>query len=460
MHAREDDTIAAIATAPGEGALAVVRMSGGESLRVGDTVFRGGGGLREAAGHTLHVGRLVGLDGVPVDDVVVSVFRAPRSYTGEDVVEISCHGGRRVAESVLEVLIAAGARAAEPGEFTRRAFLNGRMDLAQAEAVGDLIAAKSARAQRLSLEQLHGRLSSGVAGLRQELLSLCALLELDLDFADEGLEVVSDREATARAEKLAQELHRLESSFASGRLIRNGVLVVLAGLPNAGKSSLFNALLQEERAIVTHLPGTTRDSLEEQIVISGIAFRLVDTAGLRAPDNVAEEQGIARSRSAVRSADVILYVVDASVPHSAEEIPEPVILRSEDQKVVLALNKSDLRMTSQVDDLQKALSPVRTVFVSAKNGQGLTDLRSALLESVGDLAGDDTVPLSNLRHLAAVRSALVSLERGIESLRAGLTHEFVASDLRESSQALALITGEVTSNDVLNDIFSRFCIGK
>jgi tRNA modification GTPase len=285
-------------------------------------------------------------------------------------------------------------------------------------------------------------------------------LELDLDFADEGLEVVSDREATARAEKLAQELHRLESSFVSGRLIRDGVLVVLAGLPNAGKSSLFNALLQEERAIVTHLPGTTRDSLEEQIVIRGIAFRLVDTAGLRAPENVAEEQGIARSRNAVKSADVILYVVDASVPHSAEEIPEPVMLMREDQRVVLALNKSDLRMTLQVDDLQKVLSPVRTVFVSAKNGQGLTDLRSALLESVGDLAGDDTVPLSNLRHLAAVRSALVSLERGIESLRAGLTHEFVASDLRESSQALALITGEVTSNDVLNDIFSRFCIGK
>jgi tRNA modification GTPase len=460
MHAREDDTIAAIATAPGEGALAVVRMSGGEALRVGDAVFRGGAALRDAAGHTLHVGRVLAIDGVAVDDVVVSVFRAPRSYTGEDAVEISCHGGRRVAESVLEVLLSAGARAAEPGEFTRRAFLNGKMDLAQAEAVADLITARSARAQRLSLEQLHGRLSSGIAGLRQELLSLCALLELDLDFADEGLDVVSEQESTERAKMLAEKLRRLEGSFSGGRLIRDGVLVVLAGLPNAGKSSLFNALLQEERAIVTHLPGTTRDSLEEQIAIDGIAFRLVDTAGLREPDNVAEEQGIARSRTAVKSADVILYVVDASIPHSAEEIPGPVMLRSENQKVVLALNKADLQVPSQVEEVERALSPVCSVFVSARTGQGLAELRSALLRSVGDIAGDDTVRLSNLRHLAAIQSALVSLERGIESLHAGLTHEFVASDLRESAQALAAITGEMTSSDVLNDIFSRFCIGK
>jgi tRNA modification GTPase len=460
MHAREDDTIAAIATAPGEGALAVVRMSGKEALQVGDAVFHGGILLREAAGHTLHVGRVEGIDGTPVDDVVVSVFRGPRSYTGEDVVEISCHGGRRVADSVLEVLLSAGARAADPGEFTRRAFLNGRMDLAQAEAVADLIAAKSARAQRLSLEQLHGRLSSGVAGLRQELLSLCALLELDLDFADEGLEVVSDREATQRARQLARELHRLEDSFSGGRLIRDGVLVVLAGLPNAGKSSLFNALLQEERAIVTHLPGTTRDSLEEQISIDGIAFRLVDTAGLREPDNVAEEQGIMRSRTAVKSADVILYVVDSSIPHTTEEIPEPLMLRSEGQKVVLALNKADLQVSSEVGELERRLSPFCSVRVSAKTGRGLAELKSALLNSVGEIAGNDAVRLSNLRHLAAVQGALVSLERGIEGLQAGLTHEFVASDLRESAQALALITGEVTSGDVLNEIFARFCIGK
>ena len=236
--------------------------------------------------------------------------------------------------------------------------------------------------------------------------------------------------------------------------------MVLAGLPNAGKSSLFNALLQEERAIVTHLPGTTRDSLEEQIAIDGIAFRLVDTAGLREPDNVAEEQGIARSRTAVRSADVILYVVDASIPHSAEEIPGPVMLRSENQKVVLALNKTDLQVPSHVEEMERALSPVCSVLVSARTGEGLAKLRSALLRSVEDIAGDDTVRLSNRRHLAAVQSALASLERGIESLRAGLTHEFVASDLRESAQALAAITGEMTNSDVLHDIFSRFCIGK
>jgi tRNA modification GTPase len=333
------------------------------------------------------------------------------------------------------------------------------MDLAQAEAVADLIAARTARAHRLSLDQLHGRLSSGVDGLRTAVLSVCALLELDLDFADEGLDVVSAPDVSATLDALDRELAKLEGSFARGRMIREGVSVVLAGLPNAGKSSLFNALLQEERAIVTHLPGTTRDALEEAISIEGIGFRLVDTAGLREPDNIAEEKGIARSQSAVRAADVILYVVDSSVPHEAGEIPDAVREREPGQRVVLALNKSDLGVGVDAETLARSLNPVRSVRVSALTGMGLVDLRTALLESVGG-AQEEGVQLTNARHLSAVRKARAALGRGRENLTLGVTNEFVAADLREAGMALAEITGEVTSDDVLNDIFARFCIGK
>jgi len=285
-------------------------------------------------------------------------------------------------------------------------------------------------------------------------------LELDLDFADEGLEVVSHREVAGQLAALGEQLTRLESSFVKGRLIREGVMVVLAGLPNAGKSSLFNALLEEERAIVTHLPGTTRDALEEEISIGGIAFRLVDTAGLREPDNVAEAKGIARSRDAVQSADVILYVVDSSVPHSPGEVPDPIRNRGEGQRVVLALNKSDLERATELPELERILQPFRCVSVSAQTGAGLPDIRKALLESVGEVGEGEEVRLTNLRHVEAVRKARAALSRGIESLEKGVTNEFVSADVRESAMALAEITGEVSSNDVLNGIFSRFCIGK
>ena len=458
------DTIAAVATPPGEGGLAVIRVSGPGALTMTARVFRGAAPIAGAPGYSLHFGTLADPSGAAVDDVVVGVFRAPHSYTGEDTVEVSCHGGRRVAEAVLEVFLTAGARPAGPGEFTKRAFLNGKMDLAQAEAVADLIAAGGSRAHRVSLDQLHGRLSAGVSGLRKKCLDVCALLELDLDFAGEGINVVSPAEIDMRVTEIDAELNCLEDSFARGRLIQDGVIVVLAGLPNAGKSSLFNALLKQERAIVTHLPGTTRDSLEEVILIDGVAFRLIDTAGLRVPDNVAEEKGIARSISAVLAADVILYVVDATVRHDWSEVPEPVRRRGRGQQLVLAKNKADLleKVHDRPSTLSSFLEPSAEVFVSATTGVGLDALRRSLVKSVGFDPGAEagSIHLTNKRHLDAVKKARASLSRALQSRSEGVTNEFIASDLRDGAQALAEITGEVTSEDVLNDIFSRFCVGK
>lgn len=456
------DLIAAVATPPGDGGLAVIRVSGPGAVTLVGGVFRGTVPLDAAPGYSLHFGRLVDPAGDAVDDVVVAVFRAPHSYTGEEVVEVSCHGGRHVAEAVLDVFLSLGVRPASPGEFTKRAFLNGRMDLAQAEAVADLIAARGSRAHRISLDQLHGRLSDGISGLRKRLLDVCALLELDLDFADEGLDVARPAEIREAIAGVDAELKRLEDSFTHGRLIHDGVLVVLAGLPNAGKSSLFNALLRQERAIVTHIPGTTRDSLEELISIEGITFKLIDTAGLRSPDNVAEEMGIARSISAVQSADVILYVVDASVPHTAGEIPEAVRRRERWQHIVLAKNKVDMlgEVRDEPELLSELLKPSAEVFVSATTGAGLDTLRRALVESVGFAAEAESLPLTNRRHLDAVKKGREALSRGLNGLLAGLTNEFVAADIREGARALGEITGELTSEDVLNDIFSRFCVGK
>ena len=463
MQRYPSDTIVAIATPSGEGAIGIVRVSGGKAIAHVDTMFRGKTSLADAVSHTVHHGGIVDAGGNRVDDVLATVFKAPHSYTGEDIVEISCHGGVFVTNSILHLAIAAGARHAEPGEFTKRAYLNRKLDLSQAEAVADIIAARSARALNASLSQLEGRLARQVAKLREELLGLSSLLELDIDFTEEGLEVISPDDVRDRIDRVDHQLKTLEDSFTAGKMVRDGVSVVFAGKPNVGKSSIFNALLKEERAIVTHIPGTTRDFLEESISMKGIEFRLVDTAGLRASVDPAEAEGISRSKTALRHADIVAVVLDSADGEQAEQLPELMIQR-EGQRVLFVRNKIDLLPDLAAGSGTRSLNGKEVVElrVSAKTGQGLDELRTALCEAViqEEVGEEESVRISNIRHLDAVRKARGSLGTASQSMEAKLTNEFIAFDVKAAADALSEITGELTTDEVLNNIFSRFCVGK
>jgi len=457
-------TIAAIATPIGEGALSLVRLSGEHAIAIAESVFRGRTSLGAAAGYTIHHGRIVNGAGETVDDVLAALFRAPHSYTGEDAVEFSCHGGLVVTEAVLAALIAAGARHAGPGEFSRRAFLNGKMDLSQAEAVADLIASSSERARAVSMRQLEGKLGEKVIELRANLTSLCALLEIDLDFAEEGIGVIDRNEIGDRLRVILEALRTMIESYSSGRLAREGVGVVLTGKPNAGKSSLFNALLKEDRAIVTPHPGTTRDTIEERVLINGLLFRLIDTAGLRQATDPAEEAGVTRTHASVRSADIIVLVEDGSLPVEEREIETAVADCIGNQKLIVALNKSDLPSRTVDSEIYPRLSArgSRVVKTSAITGSGLQELRSALYESVARDARDATsgIEVTSRRHLDALTRASVAITEAMQTLDAGRSNEFVALDVRDAILALGEITGDVTSEEILNTVFARFCIGK
>jgi tRNA modification GTPase len=458
------DTIAAIATPTGEGALSVIRISGQAAIAVADLAFRGSGALADAEGNSVRHGHVVDASGIVVDEIIVTLFRAPNSYSGEDVVEFSCHGGMFVTQRVLEVLLKGGARQAEPGEFTKRAFLNRKLDLSQAEAVADLISARSERAHALSMSQLEGKLGNRVNELRMRLLDLCALLELDLDFSEEGLDLVTRDELGNRLRYLDDELKGLEDSFSIGRIYREGVTVALAGETNAGKSSLFNALLREERAIVTAIPGTTRDTIEEQIVIGGVLFTLVDTAGLRDSDDLVEIEGMNRSRSVIRNSDIIIVVVDGSVTTERGAALAHFSGLHPSQRLIIAYNKVDLvgGAFGLAGEFRLGSVPGIEVRVSAKTGSGLLELKDCLSATVqhGGVGREESCFLTNKRHLDAVVGAMRSLDQAAVSLRDGASNELVSFDLREASEALATITGEVTSDEVLNQIFAKFCIGK
>jgi tRNA modification GTPase len=457
-------TIAATATPVGEGALSIVRLSGEDAHAVADRVFRGRSPLREAPGFTLHHGRVVNEAGETVDEVLAAVFRSPHSYTGEDAVEFTCHGGLVVTESVLAQVLRAGARLASPGEFSRRAFLNGKLDLSQAEAVADLIASSSERARAVSIRQLEGKLGARIRELRSSLMSLCALLEIDLDFSGEGLEVVAPAEVERKLCEISDMVVGMADSYCSGRIAREGVSVVLAGKPNAGKSSLFNALLKEERAIVTPHPGTTRDTIEEQIAINGLMFRLIDTAGLRRPADPMEEAGVSRTRASVRVADIVLLVEDGSLPLEEREIESAISDLIAEQKLVVAVNKSDL-LSEPVDPRVSAevkARGARIVVTSATTGSGVKELRKALFDSVSMYAEESRsgIQVTSRRHLDALNRAGADLSEAIQTLRSGRSSEFIALDVRDAITALGEITGDVTSEEILNAVFASFCIGK
>ncbi|HET6272465.1 MAG TPA: tRNA uridine-5-carboxymethylaminomethyl(34) synthesis GTPase MnmE [Bacteroidota bacterium] len=461
MKLRPDDTIAAIATPLGEGAISVVRMTGPKAIEVADVVFRGGRRVGEMGGHTVRHGKIIDPFNEPIDDVLVTVFREPHSYTGENLVEFSCHGGIQVTRSVLETILHSGARLADPGEFTKRAFLNGKMDLSQAEAVADLISAKSRKAQRSSVVQLDGGLSKRVREIKARLLSLCSLLEIDLDLSEEGISVAPRKSIIDELTSISHELEKLIDSYDFGRIIRNGVSVAIIGKPNAGKSSLFNALLHEDRSIVSPTPGTTRDFLEEEIVISGILFKLMDTAGLREASDSVEAEGVTRTLREMSNSDSVLFVVDSTVDDGQGNLFGEVSkkLRPE-QRLLVALTKCDVATASHLrfsSDLG-----VDALRISAVTGVGLEDLRNKLVHSilVDNSSAKTDIEITSARHVEILRNTLASILDAEASLRSNVTYDFVALDIRGSLDYLAEITGEITSDDILNRIFSEFCVGK
>lgn len=461
-----DDVICAISTAPGMGAIAVLRLSGEGAIALSDRVFVSPSGkkLAEAAGNTVHFGRVFAGEEL-VDEVLVTVFRAPHSFTGEESVEIACHGSVYIQQRLLRLLVDVGARLATPGEFTQRAFLNGKMDLSQAEAVADLIASSSAASHRMALSQMKGGFSAELVKLRADLLHITSLLELELDFSEEDVEFADRSELRKIAGNIRALLMRLCHSFAVGDVIKNGVPVAIVGNTNVGKSTLLNALLNEDRAIVSDIAGTTRDVIEDTVNLNGVTFRFIDTAGIRATEDEVENIGIERTFAKIGQARVVLLLTDLSRGAECfEEYYQQVKERiAPDATLLIVLNKTD-----KVEDLLTPQETIRLftsgeeiVPISAKQGTNLDGLVEKLTEAVnldGLHAGD--VIVSNVRHYEALSHALTAVERVIAGLESGLSGEFVSQDIRECLHYLGEITGDITTDEVLGNIFKHFCIGK
>ena len=500
-----DGTICAPATIPGTGAISIIRVSGEDSLAIADKVIDvKGESLSETEGYRLRYGTIFADDGSVLDNVIVSVFRAPHSYTGENSVEISCHASRFIVNEVLELLVDAGARIAAPGEFTRRAFVNGKMDLAQAEAVADVIASQSAAAHRVAMNQLKGGFSSELKTLREKLLTMTSLLELELDFSEEDVEFASRSELGELVEETLTHIVRLTDSFSRGNAIKNGVPVAIVGATNTGKSTLLNALLGEERAIVSDIAGTTRDTIEETLNLGGVMFRFIDTAGIRETDEVVEKIGIERTFRKLNEASIVLGMTDLSrgedsVLADAEYIWSKVNASSSDREFVLLVNKCDVDVIESVAAgsgagyvetgseagcagtgsgagsagkagkmarIEAALREkgivTKMIPISAKTGSGLPELTAALAEIGRRITGDtDETLVTNIRHYEALSRAATALGRVRDGLKvATLPPDLIAQDLREALYHLGEIVGEISTDEVLGNIFRKFCIGK
>ena len=443
-----DDTIAAIATPLGVGAISVIRISGPESIAVVDKIFKGPGSFLNVDSHTVHYGKIISEDGNVLDDVLVSVFRAPNSYTGEESVEISTHGNHKI----LEMLTNESVRLAEPGEFTKRAFINGKIDLSQAEAVVDVINSRTSASLRGARNQLEGHLSKKIDVLRKMLLDSSSLIELELDFAEEDLEFVSLDKVKSQLLNINKELEVLIDSYKYGKVLREGVNVVLVGKPNVGKSSLLNYLVRESRAIVSHIPGTTRDIIKEEISLGGVLFKLFDTAGIRVTKNEIEKEGVLRSRNAVEQADLVVLISETQEDYPEDLHSELLKLTTED-KIIYITNKIDLGPRNN-----KLLG----LGISAKTGEGINTFIETLKNRsfTAENFSEKNVLVTNLRHKKALQNAANFLTKAVLSIDKDLSGEFISVDLRNAENSLGEIIGEVTSEDILNNIFSQFCIGK
>ncbi len=460
MHITQFEPIAALATAPGIGAIAVVRVSGEGAIDIVNRMFRGKD-LTQQPTHTAHFGMLRNLDETIIDEVLVTVFRTPTSFTKEDVVEISCHGSDYIIRQILTRLTREGARLAKPGEFTQRAFLNGQFDLVQAEAVADLIAADSEASHRSALTQLRGGFSKKLKELRQQLIDFVALVELELDFGEEDVEFAKRDQLRGLMTTIRGVLHPLIESFAVGNAVKNGVPTVIVGKPNAGKSTLLNALLNEEKAIVSEIPGTTRDVIEDELFIDGIRFRLIDTAGLRHATDTIEAIGVERTHQQMEKASLVVYLFDG-LTTTPDELKQMIAdLQKAGKSYLLVGNKTDLILDIFRQPLDDVAGQTKVIWISAKD-QRIDDLKEALSLRVrtDSAVQTDGALITNARHLEHLIGTDDALARAIGGLDAGVTADWLAMDLRVALRHLGELTGEVTTDDLLESIFSRFCIGK
>lgn len=463
---KTEDIICAVSTAPGMGAIAVIRLSGEGCIALAERVYKSplGKHLQEVAANTVHYGRIMDKEEM-LDEVLVTVFRAPHSFTGEESVEIACHGSVYVQQQLLKLLVDAGARLAMPGEFTQRAFLNGKMDLSQAEAVADLISSSSAASHRMAINQMRGGFSVELMRLRIELLRLTSLLELELDFSEEDVEFADRKELRRIAGYIADLLERLCRSFSLGNVIKNGVPVAIVGNTNVGKSTLLNALLREEKAIVSDVAGTTRDVIEDTVHLEGVLFRFIDTAGIRHTEDQVESMGIERTFAKMEQANIVLLLTDLSRgEESFEEYYRQVKEHiSPEARLIIVLNKTD-----QVEDVLTPQETIRLftagekiIPISARTGTNLDLLVKELLDAVngGELNSYDVI-VNNIRHYEALKRALAAVQRVDSGLQSGISAEFISQDIRECLHYLGEITGEITTDEVLGNIFKNFCIGK
>jgi tRNA modification GTPase len=459
MKMDREDTICALATPPGMGAIAVIRLSGKDVFKIIAKIFRTRSNKQKDFAalrtHTLHFGILKDED-TPVDEVLVSIFHAPHSYTSENTVEISCHGSLYIQQQILQLLMKNGARAALPGEFTLRAFLNGKLDLSQAEAVADLIATRDETVHRIALQQLRGGFSNEIKQLREALIGFASLIELELDFAEEDVEFANRNELHALVTSLHHKVTALLDSFSKGNVLKNGIPVVIAGRPNVGKSTLLNALLNEERAIVSEIAGTTRDVIEDEMVIAGYRFRFLDTAGIRETEDTIEKIGVEKTQEQIQKAAVIIYMLDGS---SMKEESHVELERIRDgiqpsQHLITVINKEDLVQKETKNNFPDAL------FISAKNNSGLDLLKQLLLDKVKVHATGNESLVINARHAAALDAAGKELQHILDGIKNKLSTDLLSFHIRQALQHLSEITGDIYTDDLLEHIFSKFCIGK
>lgn len=454
------DTIAAIATPLGESGIGVIRISGSKAYDVGDAIFKSKSSLplAQRRDRSIQYGLIVDDDGKAVDEVILLIMKGPRSYTAEDVLEIQCHGGRQSLSEILGLVLRHGARLANPGEFTQRAFVNGRLDLAQAEAVMDVIQAKSAQGLTSAVSQLEGRLSRVVGDMRLHLTDFITRLEVTVDYPEEDLEDIEVPDIAGAIRDMERRLDDMLAESKSGRMMRDGVMAAIAGTPNAGKSSLLNRFLETERAIVTDVPGTTRDVIEEWITIQGVPICLVDTAGIRSTDDTVEQIGVRRAKEYMDRADIILVVVDQSRPLQEED--RQILETARGRQALIVLNKEDLQPAFATEELQSYGLPL--LSISASTGAGMGELKDAMLSLAlqQGLTAAQSALLANTRHIELVRQSREALQRALDTIEAGMPVDCAIVDIREAWELLGSITGDTVHDDIIEEIFSRFCLGK
>ena len=453
------ETIIALATPNGLGAISVIRISGGKAIKTTEKLFKGKNNkiLSKQKSHTVHLGHLL-KNGHELDEVLITLFKGPHSYTGEDTVEISCHGSTYIQKEIIDLFIDHGIRVANPGEFTLRAFINGKMDLNQAEAVADLIASENEGSHKLAMQQMKSGFSNDLKKLRSELLHFSSMIELELDFSQEDVEFAERDEFKKLTNKIKSELKILIDSFQSGNVLKNGISVAIAGKPNAGKSSLLNTLLNEDKAIVSEIPGTTRDSIEDSLVIDGINFRFTDTAGLRETKDIIESKGIERTKEKIKKAKILLYLFDLNDTNIDEIKSKTDSFKRKDLSILLVRNKIDLKIENK--NLLNDLKDSELIEISATDSDSVSKLKNRLVDEVDILNPYTDVIISNSRHYEALIKALKAIEEVNKGLKENISGDLLSVDIRRSIEYLAEITGEITNDDVLGNIFANFCIGK